>query len=195
MDIQKITHKLLENGVIAVIPTDTVYGVVARAKDQQAVARLYELKHRENKPGTVIAASIEQLVSLGIKQRYLRAVQQFWPGPVSIIIPCGQELYYLHQGKFGLAIRIPNDDTVRKILLQTGPLLTSSANQPGEPPATTIQAAKDYFHDGVDLYIDGGDLSNRVSSTVIQVIDDSIEVLREGAMSMQAIKEKTNDVR
>jgi tRNA threonylcarbamoyl adenosine modification protein (Sua5/YciO/YrdC/YwlC family) len=143
------------------------------------------LKRREHKPGTVIAASIDQLVELGIKRRYLKAVEQFWPGAVSVIIPCGPELEYLHQGLQGLAIRIPSDKTVGELLIQTGPLLTSSANQPGEPTANTIDDAKRYFGDQVDFYIDGGDLSDRQPSTLIKIVDDAIEIIREGAVIMK----------
>lgn len=172
-------------GSIAVIPTDTLYGVVARAADQAAVARLYALKHRENKPGTIIAANIDQLVELGIKRRYLTAVEQFWPGAVSVIIPCADpNLKYLHVGKMTLAMRIPKDNELQKLLEQTGPLLTSSANQPGELPAANIAAAKDYFGSRVDCYIDGGDLSDRQPSTIIQVVDDAVEVIRAGAVQI-----------
>src|ERR1700755_2744320 len=86
----------LQAGAVGVIPTDTVYGIVARAKDEQAVTRLYALKNRENKPGTLIAASVEQLEDLGIKHRYLKAVEQYWPNPLSIVTPTGPILNYLH---------------------------------------------------------------------------------------------------
>lgn len=179
-----IASHLQKQGSIAVIPTDTVYGVVARAADPIAVSRLYELKRRKNKPGTLVAASIDQLVELGIKRRYLTAVEQFWPGAVSVIIPCGPELEYLHQGKSSLAVRIPKDEWLSNLLEKTGPLVTSSANQPSEPPATTIAEAKAYFGDDVEWYEDGGEI-NREPSTVIQVIDDAIEVVRPGALKIE----------
>lgn len=178
-----LAEHLKHPGEIAVIPTDTVYGVVARAADPEAVARLYQLKHREAKPGTLVAASIEQLVELGVKRRYLVAVEQFWPGAVSVIIPCGENLHYIHQGVGSLAFRIPGDTWLQSLLEQTGPLLTSSANQPGEPPATTISEAKAYFGDQVDWYEDGG-VVNREPSTVIRIIDDAIEVVRMGAVKL-----------
>jgi L-threonylcarbamoyladenylate synthase len=134
--------ELLKNGGVGVIPTDTVYGLAARAADPQAVSRLYQLKQREHKPGTIVAANIDQLVELGIKKRYLTAVEQYWPNPLSIIIPTGEELGYLHQGLNSLAIRIPKDEALQRLLQETGPLLTSSANQPGEPTAETIVAAE-----------------------------------------------------
>lgn len=182
--MNNLVEELAKPGTIAVIPTDTVYGVVARAADQAAVARLYQLKRREGKPGTLIAASIDQLVALGIPRRYLTAVQQFWPGAVSVVIPCGPELDYLSQAKRTLAIRIPAGAVLQALLAQTGPLMTSSANQPGQPPATTVAEAKAYFGDQVDVYQDGGNLSGRQPSTVIRIVDDAIEVLREGAVKI-----------
>lgn len=175
---------LSKPGAIAVIATDTVYGVVARASDHEAVKRLYELKHRENKPGTIIAANIEQLIELGIKARYLKAVEQYWPGAISVVVPCGPELNYLHLGKYGLAVRVTGDEKLQKLLLENGPLLSSSANSPGQPPAQNVTEAKAYFGDKIDQYVDGGDLSGHQPSTVIRVVDDAIEVLRPGAVKI-----------
>ena len=174
---------LHEPGAVGIMPTDTVYGVVARAADRDAVTRLYWLKHREHKPGTLISADIDQLVRLGFKRRYLVAVERFWPGAVSVVIPC-PELEYLHQGVETLAVRIPADEELLAFLKQTGPLLTSSANQPGEPPANTLAEAKKYFGDAVDFYIDGGDLSGKQPSTIIRMVDDAVEVLRPGAVKI-----------
>lgn len=174
--------KLLKPGAVGVIPTDTVYGVVARAVDEAAVARLYKLKQREHKPGTIIAASIDQLVELGIKRRYLKAVEQFWPGAVSVEIP--HSITYLNQGTGRQAFRIPDDVELLKLLEQTGPLQTTSANQPGEPPATTVGEAQKYFGEQVDFYDNGGDLSDRQPSTIIKIVDDAIEVIREGAVKI-----------
>lgn len=175
--------ELLHGGGVGVLPTDTVYGVVCRAADETAVARLYALKNRENKPGTVIAASIQQLVDLGIKARYLKAVEQFWSNPISIVIP-SHELAYIHLGVGSIAVRIPAHKMLQNLLKQTGPLLTSSANLPGKPEATTVQQAQDYFGDQVDFYVDGGDLSDRKPSTLIRIVDDAVEVLREGAVKI-----------
>lgn len=172
--------ELLSQGKIGVLPTDTVYGVVAQAANQESVARLYALKKREQKPGTIIAASTEQLVALGFKQRYLTAVQQFWPNPISVVVP--SDTAYLHIGKYAVAVRIPKNEGIQKMLQQTGPLLTSSANQPGEPPATTIAEAQGYFGEQVDFYVDGGKIPNKHASTIIRIVDDAVEVLRQGAV-------------
>lgn len=173
---------LMQPGSIGVIPTDTVYGVVARVSDQTAVKRLYDLKNRDHKPGTVIAASIDQLVQIGVKKRYLTAVSQYWPGAVSVVIP--HRISYLSQEVGNQPFRIPNSKQLEKLLSSTGPLLTSSANQPGQPPANNINEAKKYFGDQVDFYIDGGDMSGHQPSTIIRIIDDAIEIIRLGAVNI-----------
>ncbi|HUY85201.1 MAG TPA: L-threonylcarbamoyladenylate synthase [Candidatus Dormibacteraeota bacterium] len=177
--------KLLKPGAVGVIPTDTVYGLVARAADQTAVERLHDIKGRAGKPGTIIAADIKQLEELGLKHRYLKAVEQFWPAAVSVVIPnADPALDYLRQGETGLAVRLPADTKLRRLLGQTGPLATSSANPTGQPPAATAKQARAYFGDKADFYEDGGDLSKRAPSTVIRIVDDAIEVLRQGAVKI-----------
>lgn len=173
--------ELLLNGGVGVIPTDTLYGLVCCATNKNAVARLYGLKSRQSKPGTVIAATAEQLIELGLKARYLKPVSSYWPNPISIIIP-NFELEYIHLGTGGIAVRIPDKAELTLLLERTGPLLTTSANHPNEPEAVNVEQAVEYFGDQVDFYADGGDLSDRKPSTLIRIVDDAIEVLREGAV-------------
>jgi L-threonylcarbamoyladenylate synthase len=187
-------EKLLQPGCVGVIPTDTVYGLVSRAVDAEAVERMYCIKKRDAKPGTLIAASIDQLVGLGIKRRYLTAVEQWWPGALSVVVPCGDELAYLHRGLHSLAVRIPNKPELIQLLEQTGPLATTSANDPGEPTATTVDQARTYFGDQVDFYEDGGDMSGHEPSTVVRIVDDAIEVLRDGAVKMDENGRMTDDI-
>jgi len=173
----------LREGEIAVLPTDTVYGVVARASDAKAIERLYALKSRVRKPGTLIAASIEQLVELGIPKRYFTGAQQYWPGPVSVVLPTVPALSYLDQSIGTLAMRLPANELLQKLLVATGPLMTSSANLPGQPESRSIEQAMAYFGDRVDVYVDGGFVDG-AASTVIRIIDDVVEVLRMGAVKI-----------
>lgn len=172
---------ILKTGGIGVLPTDTVYGVVARAEDRQAVERLYRLKRREHKPGTVIAADTAQLIQLGAPQPYIEQIKKLWPNPLSIVIPLGNELAYLHQDVGSQPFRVVADEWLAGLLRRTGPLVTSSANQPGEAEATTILQARNYFNKNVDFYVDHGDLSGRQPSTIIRLEPEGIKVLREGA--------------
>ena len=179
VDLDEVAEKI-KNGAVAVIPCDTIYGIVCSAKSESSVSKLYELKSRENKPGTIIASSIEQLVDLGIKKRYLTAVEKFWPGPISVVIPVGLNLPYLHQGKQSLAVRVTDDKKLKKILNKAGPLLTSSANLPAKEPSKNIDKAIEYFGDNIDFYVDGGKLADHKPSTIIRIVDDAIEILRQG---------------
>ncbi|HEV7952108.1 MAG TPA: Sua5/YciO/YrdC/YwlC family protein, partial [Candidatus Saccharimonadales bacterium] len=134
--------------------------------------------------------NINQLMDLGIERHHLAKAVALWPGALSIIIPCGQNLNYIHQGTDSLAIRIPDDPWLLELLQQTGPLLTSSANQPGEPPATTIAEAQAYFGDQVEWYENGGYV-NREPSTVIRFIDGDIEIVRLGAVKFNESGKKS----
>lgn len=175
---------LVRSGAVGVLPTDTVYGLVGSATSPGAIRKLYSLKDRNQKPGTVIAASIDQLVELGVPRRYLTAVEQFWPNPISIVIPVGKHLELLHSGKGSVAFRIPKEEQLHELLEQTGPLLTTSANHPGDLPATTVHEAQAYFGEAADFYVDGGDLSHNKPSTIIRMVDDAVEILREGAITV-----------
>jgi len=175
----------LLRGEVGVMPTDTVYGLVARAEDPKAVARLYELKNRDHKPGTIIAASTEQLQNLGVPNSEIEAASQWWPDSLSIVLHVGDRFAYLHQGIGDVAIRVVADSVLIPLLETTGPLLTSSANHPGAPGAVTVRDAWDYFNDRIDFYVDGGDLSGRPPSTLIKLHDDgTIEVIRDGAVKL-----------
>ena len=175
--------RLLSGGV-GVMPTDTVYGLVARAGDKTAVERFYGLKKRERKPGTVIAASVQQLVDLGLQERYLKRVERWWPNPLSVICEAGKELEYLHLGLGSLAVRVTNDEALLQLLEATGPLVSTSANLPGRAGAVNLQEAREYFKDEVDFYVDGADLSGRAPSTIVRIVGDGIEVIRQGAVKI-----------
>lgn len=186
VDIKKAIQ-LLTSGAVGVLPTDTLYGLVALASDPAAVARLYALKNREHKPGTVIAANTTQLITLGLSAENLDKVAYLWPNPLSIVITV-HGLDYLHSGLNELAVRVVADEDSNNVLLQTGPLMTSSANLPGEPVATTVVQAYAYFKDSVDFYVDIGDLSEREPSTIIGFPNDVLTIFREGALPIATIE-------
>lgn len=177
---------MLIDGKVGILPTDTLYGLVAKASDESAVSRLYALKHRERKPGTLIAANVEQLIALGLDAGTVDEVAYLWPNPLSIVLPI-LGLDYLHQGVNELAVRVVADPKLQELLKITGPLMTSSANNPSEPSSTTVLMAQDYFGNSVDFYVDGGDLSSREPSTIIGFKNGELVVYREGAISKQKL--------
>lgn len=175
---------MMNNGAVGVIPTDTIYGLVASAHNQEAAKKILMVKGRNNKPGTLIASSLEQLVGLGIRRRYLKAVEQFWPGAVSVILPVPANLDYLHGGLMTLPVRVTSDTKISKMLNKIGPIITTSANLPDQKPAENIDEAKSYFGEKIDFYVDGGRVSGGPPSTIIRIIDDAIEIVRQGAVKV-----------
>ena len=173
---------LLKNGAVGVLPTDTVYGLVTVAAHETSVERFYALKSRDQKPGTLIAANTEQILALGVPPQEVEQVAKYWPNPLSAVLTVNGN-GYLHQEVGTLAMRVVKNDQVRELLEQTGPLITSSANQPGQPPATTISEAIAYFGDSVDFYVDGGTVTAE-PSTIIRPKVDGVEVLRQGSISL-----------
>lgn len=174
--------ELLQAGKVGIIPTDTVYGLVACAEVEPAVTRMYALKNREQKPGTLIAANTEQLLSLGVPADEITKVAQYWPGALSAVLNVGHD--YLTQGVGTLAMRVTADQRIQAVCERTGPLISSSANQPGEPHATTVDEALAYFGDSVDFYVDGGTIAETQPSTIIRPTADGLEVLRQGSVSV-----------
>ncbi len=174
MDIELIARTLKDDKV-GILPTDTVYGVVGRLMSKAAVRRIYEIKQRSfNKPvGTILIASVSQIDEI-VELDILRRAQVYWPGPVSIILPV-VGLEYAHAGFGSLPFRIPSSPELIELLKQTGPLATSSANIEGQPTATTLAQTKDYFDDQLDFYEDGGDLSGRKPSRIIEILPDGSE--------------------
>ena len=174
----------IKKGDIAVIPTDTIYGIVASAGNQKAVAELYRIRGRNpKKPCIMLCSAISDLSNLGIDIDALGGVgllSKIWPNPVSVILPCSNKsLVYLHRGTKTLAIRIPKNKKLRDFLKKTGPIIAPSANPEGEAPAKNIKEAKCYFGGKVGVYIEGK-VSKKVS-TIISLIDGQFKMIREGA--------------
>ena len=175
--------RLLLAGGVGVIPTDTVYGLVACAGDSTAVTKLYATKPRKLSPGTMISATHSGLAKLGFSADALQRVEHLWPASLSIVLDATNIAPYLKQQRTSLPVRVPNVPELSQLLTQTGPLMTTSANAPQQPTSTSVTMARRYFGDSIDFYVDGGDLSDRPASTIISVNpDNTIEVIRQGAV-------------
>ena len=171
----------LARGAVGVIPTDTIYGVVARALAPRAVARVYKLRRRNpKKPFIILIHSASALAAFGValdtsrrasRHGYRRAfLAEAWPGPVSVILPlaprAAKKYAYLHRGTRALAFRVPADAALCTLLKKTGPLVAPSANPEGEPPAKSIKEAEKYFGAGADFYVDAGRITGGASSLI-----------------------------
>ena len=184
---KNITNILVSGGV-GVIPTDTIYGLVGRAEMPSVVEKIYRIRKRNlHKPCIILISSYEDLkkfnIEISSKMRLFLETRRLWPGKVSIVFPSTDPRFeYLTRGTNGLSFRMPDIPELRDLLAQTGPLVAPSANREGDPPATTAESARAYFKDSVDFYVDGEELHG-LPSTLIQIVDDEVVVLREGAVT------------
>lgn len=176
----------LNRGGVVVIPTDTLYGVVARASSEQAVERVYRVRGRApEKPCIILAAGEWQITDTSLwTAAHRELVKKYWPGPLSLVTPTAHSKPYLHRGTHTLAYRVPASEQLRQLLAHTGLLIAPSANPESLPPATTVQEAIAYFGDNVDGYVDGGTLANHMPSTVVMIEQGKLKVLRAGAVAV-----------
>lgn len=178
---------IIKKGGVGIFPTDTLYEIVGSAFSRNTVERIYNLKKRDlNKPFIVLISSLVDLESFGIRidEKTAKILEKFWPGKVSIILPCDNPKFeYLHRGTKSLAFRMPNEKELIKFLKETGPLVAPSANIQNFSPAKNIKEAKEYFGDAVDFYEDGGILDCE-PSTVIKIDNGEIVILREGSVKV-----------
>ena len=166
---------ILKTGGVAVLPTDTIYGLHASVISQPAIEKIYKLKGRDyNKPLIVLISSLEDLDFFGVKlsEKTNEMLEKIWPNPISVVLDTPDST---------LAFRMPNNKELLNLLKKTGPLVSTSANPEGQPPAETIEQAKKYFGDQVDYYLDGGELKSS-PSTLIKIMADQIEILRQGSL-------------
>lgn len=174
---------LLNNGMIGIIPTDTIYGLVGASSNPDAIHRMYHIKERKRQPGTTIAANPGQLIKLGFSEATVTEVAHYWPAALSVEMSAANIPEYLSTGQPVMAARVPDFDDLCTLLEKTGPLMTTSANKPEARTATNIQEAIDYFGDEVDFYVDAGDLGERPTSTIIGFdTDRHLVIYRQGAV-------------
>lgn len=182
--MSKLTKILLDKKV-AVVKTDTLYGLLGLAESRSVVDRIYEIKKRNPlKPVIVLVSNIDQIRGLGVSvsAEIEQHLNRYWPGPVSIILPVADDidLHYLHKGTGGVSFRMPDDDYLLKTIEVTGPLVAPSANPEGETPAKNIKEAMAYFGTDVEYYDDRGSCLNTKASKIIRLTHGvREEIIRE----------------
>ena len=158
----------LIQGAVGVLPTDTLYGLVASALVPDAVARVYEIKGRsDHKPCIILVEGIAAIRQFGVPEAEIAQVAKYWPGALSVVFThIDQQFAYLRRELGNPPFRVPGDAALRELLHRTGPLIAPSANLQGIVPATTIEAAKNAFGERVDFYVDGGRREGEPSTLV-----------------------------
>ena len=176
--------RLLREGAVVAFPTETVYGLGARADDAAAMAELRRLKDRPaDKPFSLLVPSAEAAWRHGTPGPAARALADaFWPGPLTLVVADGQGGW--------VGVRCPACEATLAMLREADVAVAApSANRSGEPPALTAGDVLRDFNGRIAAVLHGGPVQLGVASTVVRVTDDSLEVLREGAIAERALRD------
>lgn len=185
--------KVVREGKVVVLPTDTVYGVGADAFDQVAVAMVLAAKHRGREvPPPVLVPSARTVDGLGTDvPMYAKIlVRHFWPGALTIVVRSQPSLLWdLGDTNGTVALRMPDDMVTLLLLTEVGPMAVTSANLTGRPPAGTVEEAREQLGGAVSLFLDAGPRTGSAASTIVDCTGDEPVVLRHGAIPADRLRE------
>lgn len=182
--ISEVVDSLKKGGICA-YPTETFYGLGVDVTNEQAIRRLFDVKRRDySNPVAVIVSDQSMLATIvsEVPDKALVLMDVFWPGPLTILFHTNHKIskqLTTNTGKIG--IRVSSHPVANALVKKLGrPLTTTSANLSGFPPSSKISHLKSYFQDKIDLMIDCGNLAPSRGSTVVDVTEDKLTIIREG---------------
>lgn len=181
-EVTRLTE-ILTRGGVAAIPTETFYALAADPLSERGVSRVFEIKGRDDgKPLLVLFSSRGNLERLGVaaEQRLLDHFFGIWPAPLTVVLPLRAPIA-ASRGSRTLAVRVPADEPVRRLLGAVGPLTGTSANRSGAPPFSDPDDVAAAVGVHLDLLLDGGPTPGGAPSTIVDATEDPPRVLRPGA--------------
>ena len=182
----------LRRGEIIVFPTETLYGLGADALNSQAVEKVFQLKGRDrNNPIPVLIAdrAMLDMLAAAIPGRAKALMDYFWPGPLTLVLPARSDIPKpLVNANGGIGIRISSQPIATQLVASLQrPLTATSANPSGKEPARTVDEAKGYFSGTIEIFIEGGRLESKTGSTIVEVLNSEIKIIREGEITASAL--------
>lgn len=179
----------MKNKVI-IFPTDTVYGIGASIYDIDGQNRIYDIKHRpHNKPLAVLCANIEQIEEIAYMNDDAKLLaKHFLPGALTIILKAKPKVKEV-TGLDTIGVRIPKYNVAIKILLEYGPMSTTSVNESGTPSINDYYEIVSKYSKLVDeIYKPSDEATSSLPSTVVDITAHDVKILREGSISLEEIK-------
>lgn len=184
-DLISKAAKIIESGGVVIHPTDTCYGLAANVLDPIAVAKIYKLKGRDfDKPVIFCVRDFAMASELVQFDQFAKSLfDKFLPGPLTLVLPSK-----INPGKKD-SIRIPNHPVILALSkICSVPFTTTSANLSGGPNPYSAEEIPDEIKSGVDLILDVGPLPKNLPSTVVDVSEGKITILRAGPVSEEKIQ-------
>ena len=183
------TSQIIEKGGIVVFPTDTVYGIGCNPYNLNAVKKIYEIKSRtEIKSLPVLAYSLEIVKEITLIDKFTeKIIKKYWPGPLTLILTLtDQKLKKSLKLQNKIAVRIPDSKCTLKLLEKCKLLVGTSANISGNSshtnPDECIKNIKNY-----DVFLNGGTITSKGESTIIEIENEEIKIIREGVLKIEDI--------
>ncbi len=189
-DVEGIA-RVLEGAGLIVYPTETLYALGADPMNREAINRLLEAKGRPNgMPISIALADIDVASRVAVLDEMARSlIRKFMPGPLTVVARAREDAglhdSVTNEGKVG--IRIPDHPIPLTLARRFGPLTATSANRHGGKDPTDISIAREQLGDDVEIYIDCGTCRLGVPSTVIDVSEGDVKVIREGAITREML--------
>jgi len=175
-------------GEPAAYPTETFYGLGADPRRADALQRVLDLKGRDadDKPLLLLAASLDQLAPWvrELPRGFDALVAHFWPGPLTMVLPAAEGLPGPLVGPSGgIAVRVTAHALARELIEECGTAITgTSANRSGQPPARSADEVRAAFGDDLRHVLDGGETAGEAPSTLVELRDHGVHLLRAGAV-------------
>lgn len=184
---------ILRAGGVVAYPTETYYGLAVDPFNSAALARLFALKGRSpDKAVLLIIANPSQLSGLvsEIPSVFTIPMQQFWPGPLTLVFPGAASLPEILTGYRGtIGVRVSSHPVARELVRAFGlPVTATSANLSGYPPAVTASGVREQLGTEVDAVIDGGKTPGGLGSTILDCCEGEIRLLRDGVIPFSRIE-------
>lgn len=182
---------VIQKGGIVAFPTETVYGVGIHFNDEEALERLMEAKNRDySKAITLMVADKADISQYAyISPQAQKMIDQFMPGMITLIFKKKESVRdIMTNGKSTIGIRIPDSEFVLSLLKKVGPMLVTSANLSQHSNTTSTQEVLNQLDGRIDLVVDGK-TSDNIASTVVDVSQDEIKILRAGKITKEQIEE------
>jgi tRNA threonylcarbamoyl adenosine modification protein (Sua5/YciO/YrdC/YwlC family) len=185
----------IDRGDLIVMPTDTVYGIGADAFKSWAVTALNNAKGR-TAPVPVLVGSRHTLDGLvfGLSPAARDLVDAFWPGPLTVVVEHAPSLQWDLGGDGTVAVRMPLHPVALEVLRKTGPMAVASANKVGEPVPKTAEEARELFGYAVSVYLSSPVDLAAPSSTIVELVGDTVRAVRIGGISLDALREVVPDI-
>ncbi len=193
------SKRLINDGEVVGIPTETVYGLGANALNEDAVKKIFVAKGRpSDNPLIVHIAKFEDLKPLvkEIPEKVKIMAEKFWPAPLTMIMKKSDRISNVVSGNLDtVAVRMPKSDYARAIIENCGcPIAAPSANLSGSPSPTNAKYVYDDMNGRIPLIIDGGNCEIGVESTVISFAEDPPRLLRPGGVTLEEMTELIGEI-